>query len=150
MEEASKQRSRSLLGMYRRAVRYKANPRDEAYMKSLFHSQYSGAQFVNVQHEASWRDLVRDADVLVLLYPDAIGLGFSRLEKDVRRLKLNWAEVRVLNGRRRNFLLNRATLRALHLRRWIERLMLGELLMTAVFVSLTPLLLVADLIKGRR
>lgn len=150
MQEASRKKSRSPLGMYRRAVQYKANPRDEAYMKSLFDSQYPGAPFVNVQQDNSWRALAGSADAIVLLYPDSIGFGFSRLEKEVWRLKTGWAEVRVLNGRRRDFLLNRTTLRALRARRWIEQLMLAEFLMTAIFVCVTPLLLMADFLRGRR
>jgi len=119
-------------------------------MKSLFDSQYPGVPFVNVQQDDSWRDLAGGADILVLLYPDAIGLGFTQLEEDVWRLKPGWAEVRVLNGRHRDFLLNRTTLRALRARRWIERLMLMEFLMAAIFVCVTPLLLIVDFVRGRR
>lgn len=119
-------------------------------MKSLFDSQYPESPCVNVQQDDSWRALAGNADIIVLLYPDSIGLGFSRLEDEVWRLKRGWAEVRVVTGRRRDFLLNQATLRALRARRWIERLMLAELLMCVVFVCTTPLFLIADFVMGRR
>jgi hypothetical protein len=86
----------------------------------------------------------------VLLYPDAIGLGFGPLERKVVRTRKGGAEVRALNGRRRDFLLDSSTLVALRLRRLIERSMLTELLFIPVFLCLTPLLLLVDWAKGRR
>lgn len=141
--------ARSPLQMFRYAVWFKANPRDAAYMQQLLGERFPNAEFVDVDHHANWRDAAAGADTLVLLYPDAIGLGFSSLERKVGRISKAEAIVRVLNGRRRDFALDGATMRALRLRRIIERSMLGEILFMPVFLCLTPLLLLVDWAKGR-
>ena len=54
--------------IYRRTMWWKANPRDPAYMRALFAERYPDGEL----HEG---DSPPAADVTVLLYPDAIGLG---------------------------------------------------------------------------
>ena len=135
--------------MFRRAVWYKANPRDEGYMHTLFVEHYPGQTFINVDQNADWQGELRTADKIVLLYPDAIGIGFSRFERRVGKIKSAWAEVRVLNGRRRDFLLNASTLFAVRMRRLIERTMAGEFAFLALFVFVTPVLLIIDWLRGR-
>jgi hypothetical protein len=142
--------SRNPLQMFRYAVWFKANPRDAAYMQKLFGERFPGAEFVDADRQPDWRNAVAGADTLVLLYPDAIGLGYSSLERKIGRIKKVTAAVRVLNGRRRDFTLDRATLRALRVRRCIEHLMLGEVLFVPVFLCLTPILLLIDWAQGRR
>ena len=142
--------SRRPLQMYRYAVWFKANPRDTAYMRQLFDERFPGAQFVDVDQYPNWRDPVTKADTVVLLYPDAIGLGFAPLERKIGQLRKRGAVVRVLNGRRRDFALDGATMLALRTRRMLERSMLAEILFVPVFLCLTPLLLLVDWAKGRR
>jgi len=142
--------SRSPADWYRYAVWFKANPRDADYMRELFVERYAEGTLVDVNREARWGEAVARADTVVLLYPDATGLGFRPLERQVLRAKKNWAAVRALNGRRRDFLLTPSSLAALRLRRTLERTMLAELLFLPVFLCVTPLLLVADLLRGRR
>ena len=142
--------SRSPLQMYRYAVWFKANPRSAEYMQQLFSERFPDGEFFHVDENGGWRAASAQAHTVVLLYPDSIGLGFGGLEREVGRLRKKWAALRVLNGRRREFLWTASAARALRLRRLIERTMLGELVFLPVFVCLTPLLLLADLLRGRR
>lgn len=119
-------------------------------MRALFAERFPQGEFINVDVDHDWQKKACGADSLVLLYPDAIGLGFHDLERDVQRVKKTWAEVRALNGRRREFLLNRTTFRALRFRRFIEMGMVGEMAAIPLFVLSSPLLLVVDWARGRR
>lgn len=143
---------RSLAELYRRAVWMKANPRDEGYMRALFEERYPGGAFVVADGDGGgdWRGAVREADTVVLLYPDSTGIGFSRLEREVEGARKTWATVRALNGRRRDFVLSRATRRELRRRRLIERAMLGEVAAVLLFAAATPFFVASDLLRGRR
>jgi len=140
---------RSLGELYRRAVWLKANPRDEAYMRALFEERYPGALFATTAGD-EWRRELPAADTVVLLYPDSNGINFSQVEDEVGRHKKTWATVRVLNGRRRDFVLSGRTRRALRRRRFVERTMLGEALAVLIFAAATPFFVVSDLLRGRR
>jgi hypothetical protein len=139
----------SLAELYRRAVWLKANPRDEAYMRALFAERYPDGVFTTTGGD-EWRRELPSADTVVLLYPDANGINFSGVEGEVARAKKTWATVRVLNGRRRDFVLSRAARHSLRRRRFIERTMLGEALAVLVFTAATPFFVVSDLLRGRR
>jgi hypothetical protein len=139
-----------LLKRYRKALRHKANPRTEAYMHALLAETFPGASFVNVAAGPDWHEAARQADVIVLLYPDATGIGFSAVERQASCLMSPWAERRVLNGRRRDFLLNGPTRWSLRLRRWLEISMLGEFAFLGLFLVVTPGLLAIDWARGRR
>jgi hypothetical protein len=124
---------------YRRALFERANPRTPEYMRALFAERYpDGLVASDVP--------ATNVETIVLLYPDAIGQGWSSLE---RRLPTG-VPVRVLNGRRREFPFDRRAQLALSVRRALERSMLGEALALAVFVLLTPVLVTADVMRGRR
>lgn len=139
-----------LMGMYRWAVWFKANPRSEEYMRALFAERFPQGEFINVNADHEWQSKACKADTMILLYPDAIGLGFHDLERNAQRVKKTWTEVRALTGRRREFLLNRATFKALRFRRFIEMGMVGEMAAIPLFVLFSPLLLVVDWARGRR
>jgi len=121
---------RTMRRAYRRALFEKANPRPPAYMRTLFAERYPDGRLEGGVPAG-------DADTIVLLYPDAIGLGFGAIERRLPR----GARIVVLNGRRREFPLDRRTRAALRKRRLLERTMLGVA---------TPVLLAADLVRGRR
>jgi len=140
----------SIVELYRSAVWQKANPRDEGYMKALFLERYSHGIFVNADDDPNWRHAVPVADTVVMLYPDATGLYFSPFESIVLREKKTWAGIRVLNGRRRDFLYSRGVRRALRWRRLCERLMAGELLAIALFLAATPVFMVSDIARKRK
>jgi hypothetical protein len=137
------------LRQYRYAVWYKANPRSVAYMRTLLQERSPDAEWVDVQEEPGWAGRVSDADAVVLLYPDSIGLGFAAIEHAVFTRKRREAIVDVLNGRRRSFHLDRATRMTLGLRRFLERTMLAEFLFVPVFVIVTPVLWAFDAMRGR-
>jgi hypothetical protein len=134
---------------YRYAVWYKANPRTAGYMRALQQERIPSADWVNTAAHSDWTDHIARADVVVLLYPDSIGLGFGPIERSVFAHKREWATVEVLNGRRRQFRLNAATRLGLRLRRVLEWSMLLELLFVPVFVIVTPVLWAIDVVRGR-
>jgi hypothetical protein len=139
-------RPRSARRLYRRALAYKANPRDHRYMEALFREHHPDGELVDAA-DAGWREAVRGADV-VLLFPDANGLGFGLLERELG--SLGGPTPAVLNGRRRRFALNPRTVAALRLRRALERSMVVDALLLAALALATPALLITDLLRGRR
>jgi len=141
--------ARDPVQLYRKTVWYKLHPRNFEYMRGLFHERYPNGTLVCLDESKDWLSSIKDADVIVLLYADPIGLGFSDVERLLDGNKLRWAAVRILNGRRRDFVLNRGTLWALRMRRLIARMMLGEMVFFIIFLFVTPWLLVRDLLGGR-
>ena len=143
-------RSRNPRHLYQRAVWFKSNPRSASAMKQLFHETWPDGRFVDVSKNKGWRREAADCETVVLLYPDAIGLGFGAIERQVLRNRARNNRARVLNGRKRDFLLTPSARRGLRLRRMLERTMAGELLFGFVFLVATPLMLSFDLVRGRR
>jgi hypothetical protein len=135
--------------LWRKAVWFKANPRSAGYMRALLDELHPGARFVDVAAESRWAEFLPGADAVVLLYPDAIGIGFGGLERRLRRLVPQGA-IRVVNGRRRGFALDPATRRRLLVRRALERSMLIECVVGAVMLAATPVLWGVDFARGRR
>ena len=146
-EEAVTWRNPRLL--WRKAQWFKANPRSEAYMRARLAEHWPEAEFVDVAADPAWETRISGAAEIVLLYPDAIGIGFRGLERRVR-VHAPRAAIQVLNGRRRVFLLDPATARALRVRRFLERTMLLDVFMGLAFLAATPVLLACDLARGRR
>ncbi len=140
---------RRLAAQYAYAVWYKANPRSEDYMRALMAERFPGAEWVR-SDDPGLKSRVADADRVVLLYPDSIGLGFMPIERLVLSHKSPLADVVVLNGRRREFRLNTATRLGLRLRRLLEWTMLPEMLMLPIFIIATPVLWTVDAVRGRR
>ena len=134
---------------YRYAVWYKANPRSSAYMRALQQERVADAEWVDTGSDRDWRNRVDETDSIVLLFPDSIGLGFGKLEQEVFARKPDWADVRVLNGRRREFRLNGAVRLGLRIRRFLEWTMLPELLFIPVFMVLTLMFWAMDTMRGR-
>ncbi len=143
-------RSRNPRQMFRRAVWFKSNPRSATAMKQLFLESFPDGQFVDVAKSQTWRGEAAGCESVVLLYPDAIGLGFGALERQVLRHHRKAGRVRILNGRKRDFLLTPRVRRSLRFRRILERSMAGEALFALVFIVATPLMLSFDLVRGRR
>lgn len=86
----------------RKSIFSRANPRSAEYMHALCKELWADAEIVTAG-SALAQASIPSADVVVILYPDAIGQGFASVESDVARLKRDRAEIRVLNGRRRDF-----------------------------------------------
>jgi hypothetical protein len=86
------------------------------------------------------KNLLRTYDVIILLFPDAIGLGWGNIER--RLLRLNNQTILVINGRRRVFILDRKMRGALILRRFLDVSCLVEIILC---ISIFP---VATLTAG--
>lgn len=135
------------LTLWRQAMRFKANPRSAAYMRERAAEFFPAARFVDVAAEPRWAEALGGAETVVLLYPDSIGLGFGAIERQARATgKL----VRIVNGRRRSFVLDAATRRRLLLRRFLERSMIIECVAGAFVLVLTPILYGIDAARRRR
>jgi hypothetical protein len=132
-------RRRTLRRGYRRALFAKANPRSPDYMRRLFARHYPDGR---IESELPSGDI----GTIVLLYPDANGLGFGRLERTLPRN----IPVRVLNGRRRDFVFDGRTRRALFVRRALERSMVVDVLGLSIAALVSPLLVLVDVARGRR
>lgn len=135
--------------LYNRALYIKANPRDENYMKELFSGYYPAGTFINAGKDPDWVNAIPTAGEIVLLYPDAIGLGFRPIETRVIKLKKRISDIYILNGRRRKFLFS-SSKKGLYLRRLGERSMCLELLVIILFIVVTPVMLVIDWADGHK
>lgn len=87
-------------------------------------------------------------DATVLLYPDAVGLGWERIER--RLVRAGVAPLMVLNGRRRAFVLDRPARRALIARRWIALSAVGDVTLVVVLAVSGLVLGLADLLRDRQ
>ncbi|MEE2753638.1 MAG: methyltransferase domain-containing protein [Candidatus Latescibacterota bacterium] len=90
-------------------------------------------------------DAVDRYQEITLLYPDAIGIGWGAIERELRRLGI---PLTVLNGRGRSFVLDRNTRRSLRFRRFLERVWGAEILFSAVFFTTLPGILIIDALKS--
>lgn len=149
----SKSSPRTLVGRalakFTSAVAWRANSRDADYMSRLFAQNYPDGVLLDMQQD-SWRNQVSDAERVVLLYPDSIGIGWGVLEAQVASALPTSAELRVINGRGRDFTLDAPTWVSLAARRALERTMLPELALTPLILVSTPPLLIYDWLRGRR
>ena len=134
---------------YRVMVRAKANPRDPGYMRELLAERRPDAELVGSE-DPEFAQRLSAADEIILLYPDATGLRFGHLEHEVRRRSRAGVPLTALSGRRRELRLDRRTHRALLIRRFAERALLGEALMTATVLLAVGPLLVWDTMRGHR
>lgn len=144
--------SRNPIFMLRWAQWFKSNPRSLGYMHSLFAERYPNGKFYDVREvdPVILKSLIAAADEIVLLYPDAIGLGFSDIEKQVRHEASSMVCIRILNGRRRDFLLSKRVQANLRKRRFLELTMLPEIIVGLIILALTPFVLILDVLKGKR
>ena len=132
-----------------RIARYKRNPRSPEYMRHVVASMLPHARVIETDRAISAAALAQ-APHIVLLWADAIGHGWSPLERQVFKLKRPDASVYALNGRRRTFRLTAATLFGLRLRRLAERLWLGEAAMALALLVSAPFLVAWDFARGHR
>ena len=145
--------SRSLprpVDVYRRAVAYKANPRPREYMVSLFESTVRAGRLVEADSNGGLSAALAHAERVVLIYPDAIGVGFGRVERRAIAQMPSGVGLWALNGRRRLFELTPRTLRRLRLRRLLEVTMLPEVVATVLLAAVSLPLAAVDLLRGRR
>ena len=117
----------------------RSNSRSEEYMNKLVQERFPEVELINSSDP-------HDNSELILLYPDAIGLGWSRLEKKMLR---EFKKVTVLNGRHRYFDLNHKEIFKLRLRRFLECTFLPEMVFAPFILILGITLAIKDKIIGR-
>ena len=144
-------KSKNLNNIYHKGVHYKANPRDQEYMKTLVASCRPDVDFYVVEqaedlHALKW-DEYHD---VVVAYPDAIGLGYLWIERFIQENVDPVKNITVMNGRRREIPFNRNNLTSLRLRRFLEKTLLGEIAFTLYFIAATPFFLVWDILHGKK
>ena len=120
------------------AICYRANPRSEQYMINLLAQEFPNTTIVEANA------IPADTKTIVLLYRDAIGIGYSTLEgKLIRNTKLV-----ALTGRRRKFTLTKTQ----HFKLWIKRILevtlLPELIFAPILLVGATLLAVKDQLLG--
>lgn len=140
---------RNPFSLWTKAVWYKANPRSADYMKVILAERYPQAAFLDIGSDPLAPGPLKDASKVILLYPDAIGLGFTPVERDIAR-HAPQTPVEILNGRRRQFAFDDESRRALRFRRLLEWTMLVECVTGIVILLATPFLLLADVVRGKK
>lgn len=120
-------------------VSQRSNPRSKEYMLELLHKRFPDAELVDMTSST-------ESGRILLLYPDAIGLGWRGLEKTLLR---RFSHVSVLNGRNRYFELNYATLTRLRVKRLLEKTFLPELLFAPILIIMGVIWAAKDKITGR-
>lgn len=118
----------------------RANPRTKQYMLDLLHHQFPDSKAVLL------KDIPHTAEEVILLFPDAIGLGFNSLEK---KCKDRFKRIMVLNGRKRQFILNDTMKRKLLLRRFLECSFLPELCFMPILLFWGLFFTLKDSLRGR-
>ena len=137
-----------LLAKIDKIARYRRNPRSPEYMRRLAATELPHATVIDAASGLS--DALRNARHIVLMWPDAIGFGWTPLEREVFRAKPAGATVSALTGRRRTFELTPLTLLGLRIRRVVERFWLGEALMAVGLLAISPFLVMWDYARGHR
>lgn len=120
------------------AVCYRANPRSKHYMQDLLMQEFPDVPIVDVKQIPS------DARTIVLLYRDAIGLGYSYLEGTLIRKK----QLIALTGRRRKFALTAIGHFKLSVKRLMELTFLPELIVAPFLIFTATVLAIKDHLSG--
>ncbi len=153
-------------------IHYRANPRGMEYMLDLaseFRAKYASSAFVDLLAEQTipdaiperhrswikkvWTELQIESlaengyDTIIYLYPDAIGLGWNHIERILLRLKTR--HYLVINGRRRIFVWDRDSRRALALRRFIAKAWALEMLLAPALLCVSGILALYDSLAGQ-
>src|SRR5579872_4056435 len=83
----------------------------------------------------------RAVSEIVLIWPDANGMGWAPIERQIFRNAAPGARVLVVNGRRRRIELTRNSWRSMRWRRFLEKSLVVELAFTVAFLFITPALI---------
>lgn len=139
------------LNLVNRKLQYRQNRRSWEYMRDLAASQFADFDESKVKRPGEL-DLVDWSSVsaVVLLWRDGNGLGWGAVERRVMSAVKPGTTVHVLNGRRRLFSLTPDVRRSYIWRRAIEKSLIPDMALFAAFLVGTPVLLLVDLMKGKR
>jgi hypothetical protein len=117
---------------------------DEALAQDAACEQMASFGQIEVRAASDLLGAKEIADGVLLIYPDALGLGWAPLESH-----LPIVPVYVVNGRRRIFSLNASTSRRLRWRRLLANTRVTELLATIAIVPLAAGLAAWDALRGK-
>jgi hypothetical protein len=107
--------------------------------------QMLSATVAGVLPNVNWQG----AKEVVCVWPDANGMGWGPIERQIFRSAPTDTPVFAMNGRRRRWRLTPGTLIGLRWRRFLEKALVVELGFTLAFLFVTPLLVVYDRLRGR-
>jgi hypothetical protein len=124
---------------------YRGSPRPLSYMKELMHSRIGKINSSDMTETS----IVSQVDVskfqqIILLWPDANGMGWFNIERQIFKRKQADAPVYVLNGRRRLFELPRKQWRSFRVKRFLEKTFLLEVGVLLLFIVTAPILALWD------
>jgi len=86
-------------------------------------------------------------DTVIFMFPDAVGLGFDGVERVFT--KFNYERVLVINGRRRFFILDSHSRKALIFRRFMARAWGFEMLLVPFILVIAAVLAFYDALTGQ-
>ena len=128
------------------------NPRNQEYMRKLAAEQPAAdsSSWLTVHDPGALdRQRLASARRIVLLWRDANGTGWTRIERAIFERKAPDARVMVLNGRRRQFELTPADWRGHKFRRAVEKSLIPEAALAATLVAVGTALVGWDVIRGK-
>jgi hypothetical protein len=129
---------------------YRRNPRPRKYMEECASSVLPDFEKTTIVDATDIGKIQWDSvSNVVLLWRDAIGVGWSGLEREVFRRTRSGAQVHVLNGRRRYFPVSRGALTGFRWRRFLDKTFVVDVFLAALLLLLMPVLWVVDLARGK-
>lgn len=129
---------------------YRRNARSWLYMENLARENDSAFEREKVHSgedlsTIDWKAL----DRVILLWPDASGMGWSPVEREVFRRMGPQTTLMVLNGRRRSFALTKTQWTTWRFRRFVDKWFIGDTAALALLLIATPFLALADMFRGK-
>lgn len=106
----------------------------------------SGRDIEMCRLDCAYLEALAGYDTIVLVYPDALGLTWSKLERSAARKSIN---VIIANGRRQVFTWNRRIAKSLAVRRFLSNTRIMELLWGVLIIPISATLAVFDFARGR-
>lgn len=117
----------------------RSNPRTQAYMLNLLKTRHPDFILTEVNK------IPTDSEIL-LLYPDSIGMGWKAIENVCSSKSKN---LKVLNGRGREFNLDDSTRLKLLWKRFLEKTFIPEIFFAPILILTGLILGITDKLTGR-
>jgi hypothetical protein len=134
-------------------VQFGRTVRSKEYMVDVAHEFFPefrvGAMLTVGEDGVLPRSAWQGISQVVLLWPDANGMGWGTIERDVLRQVPAGVRIIAVNGRRRTFTLNRRLLAGLRWKRFLEKSLALEIAFTTAFIFITPALMLSDFVRRR-
>jgi len=112
-------------------------------MKGLV-DHYLGKTDLVPTYDLSMLSRIPTVEQIILLWPDANGMGWFDIERRVFKLKRASSDVYVLNGRKRLFGLSKIQWRLIRFKRFLEKSFLLEMGVLLLFIITAPILALWD------